>query len=316
MNKSSTIFLLLFLGLGLTFAGISDVQAKRFGGARSFGGKSVYSRPYRRSTMPARSASQQRAYQHNKAARQAMSRRGGFMGILGGLALGGLLGSLFFGGAFEGINFMDILIFGGLAYLLYKLFAGRSTASRPVYGRSGYDGQEYRGYDQDLSGKGERDDPAGFDTDVLFDKHNKQPKAGFSGIEDAGFPPQALPEDFQPEAFLAGAKSAFRQLQQAWDDRDLAEIRCLTTDKVFEEIQQQIKASDEINHTDVLKLDAELLDVREVGNGLEAVVLFDAIMREDTAGQAEQIREVWHFSKPVNGSTPTWYLDGIQQMED
>jgi predicted lipid-binding transport protein (Tim44 family) len=59
----------------------------------------------------------------------SFSKRGGLMGLLGGLALGGLLGSLFFGGAFENFNFMDILIFGGIAYLLYKLFAAK--AGRP-----------------------------------------------------------------------------------------------------------------------------------------------------------------------------------------
>jgi len=52
------------------------------------------------------------------------------MGMLGGLALGGLLGSLFFCGAFENINFMDILVFGGIAFLLYKLFAARKGAAQ------------------------------------------------------------------------------------------------------------------------------------------------------------------------------------------
>lgn len=320
MNKTSTIILTLFISLGLVFAGISDAEAKRFGGARSrsFGGKRAYSSPYRRSTMPARSASQQKAYQHNQAARQAMSRRGGLMGMLGGLALGGLLGALFFGGAFEGINFMDILIFGGLAYLLYRLFAGRAPASQPVYGRSGHDdaGQDYRSYGLDQNRNGLQDDPAGFDTDVLFGRNKKQPQAGFSGSEDAEFSQRALPAGFDPESFLTGAKAAFRQLQQAWGSRDLAEIRGLTTDKVFEEIQRQVEASDDLNDTEVLKLDAELLDVREVGNELEALVLFDAILREGAEQQAAQVREVWHFVKPVHSVRFTWYLDGIQQLED
>ena len=116
--------------------------------------------------------------------------------------------------------------------------------------------------------------------------------------------------------FLDGAKIAFANLQKAWDERDLAEIRGLTTDKVFAEIQDQLKASDTENRTEILKLEAELLEVREVGSELEAVVLFDTIMREDNDAQAGQVREVWHFIKPKVSIQPKWYLDGIQQLAD
>jgi predicted lipid-binding transport protein (Tim44 family) len=49
---------------------------------------------------------------------------------------------------------------------------------------------------------------------------------------------------------------------------------------------------------------------------LQATVLFDVIMREDNNAQPDQAREVWHFVKPKNSIQPTWYLDGIQQLED
>ena len=103
-------------------------------------------------------------------------------------------------------------------------------------------------------------------------------------------------------------------LQEAWDKRDLAQIRGLTTDKVFAEIQDQLRASNGNNQTDVLKVNAELLEVREDGSELEATVLFDCILRED-GGETEQVREVWHFIKPVNSKQTKWYLDGIQQLE-
>lgn len=113
----------------------------------------------------------------------------------------------------------------------------------------------------------------------------------------------------------SGKSTAYRYLQAAWDKRDLAAIRGLTTDKVFAEIQDQLRASDASNKTEVLKVNAELLEVREVGSELEATVLFDSIMREDD-GNTERVREVWHFSKPVSSKQPKWFLDGIQQLED
>lgn len=57
----------------------------------------------------------------NDAANPASSAKKGLMGgLLGGLLAGGLLAA-FFGGAFEGIQFMDILIMGLIAFVIFKL---------------------------------------------------------------------------------------------------------------------------------------------------------------------------------------------------
>jgi len=319
MKTPTAILTTLIISMTLILSGMPDAEAKRFGGARSFGGKSSFSSPYRRSTTSksTRSASQQKAYSQNQTARQGMSRRGGFMGILGGLALGGLLGSLFFGGAFENFNFMDILVFGGIAYLLFKLFAAKSGVRRqPAYNsqQTQYSSKEqYKPQSFDTSSQRRS---AGFDTDVLFGKDKKQQSgSSFDSDADADFEDDIIPADFNEADFLQGAKGAFKDLQQAWDNGELAEIRGLTTDKVFAEIQQQLQQSIEKNQTDVLKIDAELLSIREIGSALEAVVLFDAIIREDSNEQAEQVREVWHFIKSKNSIQPKWYLDGIQQLE-
>ncbi len=325
MNKLSSLFLTVVIAATLSFAGISDAEAKRFGGARSFGSTSKYSKSYNRkaSSPTQRTASQQQAYSKNQSARQTMSKRGGLMGLLGGLALGGLLGSLFFGGAFENFNFMDILIFGGIAYLLFKLFAAK--AGRPktssAYSRNNYDTPSHAEPldDSYQRSNSETTSNAGFDTDIFS---NKGKASNFSStsndhseeklIEDA----IVLPKDFDEQDFLTGAKGAFKMLQTAWDKRDLAEIRSLTTDKVFAEIQTQLKESDDANHTDILKIEAELLEIREIGNDMEAVVLFDTLMREELSAHPEQVREVWTFTKSKNSMQAKWYLDGLQQLED
>jgi predicted lipid-binding transport protein (Tim44 family) len=308
MNKKIGILATLLLSLTLILAGIHEAQAKRMGGGRSFGSKPSYSAPYQRSaepmgsSQPIRSPAQQQASVQNQAARQGLAGRGGMMGLLGGLALGGLLGSMFFGGAFEGLNMMDFLLFAGLAFLAYKLFASRARQSQPVAGTS-YDRSSH-----DIGGnQAPGNSSAGFNTDVLFGKG--QPAAGPQAA------PVAIPADFDQTSFLAGAESAYRYLQTAWDKRDLAAIRGLTTDKVFAELQDQLRATDVDNKTEVLKVNAELLEVREVGSELEATVMFDCIIREDE-GATDQVREIWHFTKPVSSKQPKWYLDGIQQLQD
>jgi predicted lipid-binding transport protein (Tim44 family) len=306
MNKYTGIIALL-IGLSLSLGGISDANAKRFGGGSSFGSRPSYSAPYQRSAAPpARPANQQQQQQaatQNPAANPVRNNRSGLMGILGGLALGGLLGSLLAGGGFNSINFIDILVFGGIAFLLYKLFAAKraGSAQQPAYHRTA--DNSYPPPQSNPAGR------AGFNTDILFG--NNRDAASESHHQSA-----AIPAGFDQQAFLAGAKIAFTNLQKAWDDRDFAEIRGLTTDKVFADIQDQLKASAAENRTEVLKLDAELLEVREVGAELEATVLFDTIMREDNAAHAQQVREIWHFVKPKVSIQPNWYLDGIQQLED
>jgi len=323
-------FATVLISFTLIIAATPDAEAKRFGGSRSFGGKSSYGSPFKRSSTSkssaTRSASQQQAYNKNQTARQGMSRRGGLMGMLGGLALGGLLGSLFFGGAFENFNFMDILIFGGIAYLLFKLFAAKAGARRqPAYSRASNNSQSSQSqYKPQPFKSSTQQRSADFDTDFLFNKDKKASDSSTTASsfsdnndkQDAAFEEHVVPEGFDEADFLAGATGAFNDLQKAWDKRELAEIRGLTTDKVFAEIQQQLQASTESNQTEVIKVDAELLSIREIGSDLEAVVLFDSVIREDDNAQAEQVREVWHFIKSKNSLQPKWYLDGIQQLEE
>lgn len=321
IKRYTGLFATVLIGLSLSLGGIQDAEAKRFGGGSSFGGKSAFSMPYKRSAaQPAKSPSQQQATNQNQTAKQQLAKRGGLMGMLGGLALGGLLGAMLFGGAFEGINFVDILMFAGIAFLLYKLFAAKAgSARKPAYSyeRSGYD---ETGSDNVANNAQPQvaNSSSAFNTDLLFkkDKFAETANAAMSYQQDADFNNPIVPAGFNEADFLAGAKNAYKSLQLAWDQRDLAEIRSLTTDKVFGEIQDQLKASSDENHTDILKLDAELLEVREIGQDLEAVVLFDAIMREDKDSQANQVKEIWHFTKTKNSIQPKWYLDGIQQLED
>lgn len=316
MNRKIGILATLFLSLALMLGYVHEAQAKRMGGGRSFGSKPSYSMPYQRSTTPSSpmsqpqpSPAQQQAAMQNQTARQGWANRGGMMGLLGGLALGGLLGSLFFGGAFENLNLVDMLVFAGIIYLLYRLFVARSRQSQPVtgspYGQSGPSAHENLYYRDKPS---QNNGPTGFNTDILFGK-------GGNGRVASQNYAVSIPANFDQAGFLRGAEGAYRYLQQAWDTRDLASIRGLTTDKVFAELQEQLRASNAVNKTEVLKVNAQLLDVREVGAMLEAAVLFDCLLREDE-GPTDQVREVWHFTKPVNSQQAKWFLDGIQQLEE
>jgi predicted lipid-binding transport protein (Tim44 family) len=306
MNKLPSLFFTLLITFALSISAIPDAEAKRFGSIKSFGSKSSYNKSFSRKSAP-KTASQQKAYNQNQSARQAMSKRGGLMGMLGGLALGGLLGALFFGGAFENINFMDLLIFGGIAYLLFKLFAAKKSRQQPqaAYNRSNHSTQQ---------------SSSPLDVENNYLRNSQQADADFdSGSHSEHFNSESTsnyPKDFDEKEFLEGAKGAYRMLQSAWDNKELAEIRGLSTDKVFAEIQYQMQEMEGENQTDVLKVEAQLLEIREAGSRLEATVLFDTLLREEKDARPQQVREVWTFIKQKSSQQPKWYLDGLQQLDD
>ena len=123
-----------------------------------------------------------------------------------------------------------------------------------------------------------------------------------------------LPASFDKDDFLKGAKMVFTRLQHSWDARDMDDIAQFTTPEVHEEIKQQAAQSPTPSRSELLLVNARILEVKEDEHGLLATVFFDVLMREEREGaQTEQVREIWHFlkSKEYGGM---WRLDGIEQV--
>lgn len=294
MTKILSSLITLILVSSLMLWPLQNAEAKRFGGGGSFGGKSSYGQKYQRSVERP---------QNTTGTAASTQRRGGFGGLLGGLAMGGLLAALFMGGAFENINFFDILILGLIAYMLFKLFARRGHERRQSMAPEGQTMQR------------------GFNTDLMFKSNSPTtlPSQQLHPGSASDEPVYQAPQGFHEGEFLQGANTAYRMLQQAWDEGELAEIRGLVTDKVFAEIQQQMQSRQGENRTELLSLDSRLLEIRTSAGVIEATVMFDALMREideehDLTQRPSQVKEVWHFIQPLNGLQPSWYLDGIQQL--
>lgn len=210
-----------------------------------------------------------------------------------------------------GFGWLGYLLLGGLGYLAYRFFFAKKNPTAPTLQPNYQRTSNEPAYSAPTGSTGSSAD---FNTDIMFKKGDSTVSS--SKVNLAKSQNTSTPAGFDSVVFLDDVKRRYMDLQQAWDARDFAEIRGLTTDKVFAEIQEQLKSSNETNETDILKLDADILEVRELSSEFEAVVLFDAIMREDDAGQANQVREVWHFVKSKSGFNANWMLDGIQQLED
>lgn len=64
--------------------------------------------------------------------------------------------------------------------------------------------------------------------------------------------------------------------------------------------------------TDVIDLDAEVLDVSEQGGSYIVSVRFTGTLREERDAAPAAFSEIWHLSKPAVGNDG-WRIAGIQQ---
>lgn len=299
-----SVFVVIFGSL----MGIAEVEAKRMGGGRSVGIQRAPVTQSAREAAPPRAPTaapaQQARPQTAPAAQPSGWRR--FMGPLAGLAAGIGLASLLshfgLGGDFAGL--LLAVLAAAVVFVLIRRFMG---SKRPAQRQDnmGYAtaGAPYAMRDaapvQNSSGV-----PGGFPGGVM---------GGAAAGAVAAAPVRNIPAGFDVEGFVRGAKVNFIRLQASYDAGDLADIREFTSPEMFAEIKLDLDGRGNAqNKTEVLNLDADLLDVSEEGARYLASVRFYGLLRED--GANTDFDEVWHLSKPREGNRG-WVLAGIEQVQ-
>lgn len=306
-------------------ASIDTAEAARFGGGRSAGSRAFMSRP----ATPPSSFTQQRAQAQRPqaAAQAAQPRRSGLMGMFGGLLAGTMLGSLLFGnGGFGGM--LSLLLIGGLIFLVFRMVAGARNAARQ---RQQDPSQGFQ--DTPFSRSAGQQPGFGFQTAAAGQQPNAMPASenqasqwemlrgdgissgpvGGGSSTDADSERVHIPGNFDVAEFTRGAKAAYARLNAAWDRRDLNDIAEFTTADFMAILREQAREDPNPGKTDILLINADLMDVHEDNGDQIASVFFNNVLREDN-GATEDVREVWHFVRSADG-TGNWKLDGIQQVQ-
>src|SRR5262249_44116557 len=121
-----------------------------------------------------------------------------------------------------------------------------------------------------------------------------------------------IPPNFDVDSITQEAKRNFLRLQDANDRGDLARLRQVTTQEMFDALKTDAGQRPGHQQTDVVRLDASLLELVTEGDLYWASVRFSGSIREDATAAAEPFEEIWNLCKPVNGSSG-WLLAGIQQ---
>ena len=123
----------------------------------------------------------------------------------------------------------------------------------------------------------------------------------------------ALPAGFDAPAFERIAKMIFIRMQAANDNADLNDLRTFTTPEMFATIKLDLQdRGSAAQQTDVVRVDAEVLEVASEAERQIVSVRFHGLIREEANGVAAPFDEVWHLVKPADGSRE-WAIAGIQQ---
>lgn len=281
------IFLALFTVFIAFALPIHDAEAKRFGGGRSSG--------MQRNALPQKQAAPQRSADSASAANSATSAPTGkrswlgpVAGLAAGLGLAALASHLGLGEEFANVLMLALLVMGGL--FLFRLL----TRRRP---QTAAPGMQYAG----MGGAGNMASLPASNVPSLI------PANAASA--------STLPAGFDAEAFTRQAKLNFIRLQAASDAANLDDIREFTTPEMYAEFKLQLAERGVANeHTEVMMLDAEVLDCVEEPKRYLVSVRFHGLIREEQEAPAVDFDEVWHLVKPVDGSGG-WVVAGIQQMQ-
>ncbi|WP_347251280.1 TIM44-like domain-containing protein [Legionella sp.] len=201
-------------------------------------------------------------------------------GMLGGLLIGSLLTSLFMGNGL-GSGLLSWLILGSIAFFIINFLRRKM--------QPGFQSAQTNAFKQNP-----------------FSNRSTQFYAG--NPSSSSF--TTYPAGFEPEAFLRDAKVKFIRLQAAYDQKNLQDLSDFTAPEVFAEITMQLEErGNELNKTEVLNLDAQLLDVSQQADSTMASVRFTGTLKEN--GEQTQLDEIWHFRQFFNNTA--WVVGGIQQ---
>ena len=122
-----------------------------------------------------------------------------------------------------------------------------------------------------------------------------------------------FPPDFEAEPFLQQAKMNFTRLQSAFDSGDTAMLRDVMTPEMFAEVGRDLAARGTHQPTQIVQLNAEILEVTSDNGFHWATVRFHGLTREDGVETPQALNEAWNLKKADDGSTG-WLLAGIQQL--
>ena len=292
-----------------------DVQAKRLGGGATSGMKRQTPPAQPAQSVPAKPADAAAqtptgaAAAAPAAAAPKRSWLGPIAGLAAGLGLAALMSHLGLGAEFGSLLTMLLLAVVGVVVVRFLM---RRFASGAVSGAGNRgpalatpQGMQFSGPTSG-SGTSSSGSGPGSGSSALA---AQQPVAA-QQTSTAGFPP-----GFDAAGFERIAKMIFIRMQAANDTGDLADLRQFATPEMFAAFKLELQdRQGSAQQTDVVRLDAQVLEFAQEDDRQIVSVRFHGLIREEKDAPASSFDETWHLTKPLDGSRE-WAIAGIAQNE-
>lgn len=301
MNRLTVASLALLLSLALP---AYDAQAKRLssgGMKRSVPTQTAPQSPPPQ-TPPQQSAAPQQAATPKPAAPMAQapaaapkrSWLGPLAGLAAGIGLAALASHLGFGAELG--QFMTLLLLVIVGFVVLRFVMRRFAAPRPATTFAGA--------------------TAGAGSDASAGSASGWSPAATAAPASvsAAAPSSAAPavDGFDAQGFEKIAKQVFIRMQAANDAGDQADLRRFTTPQMYASIQQELlERGQAVQRTDVLQLDARVVDVTTEDGQQIVSVRFWGLIREASEQAAQDFDEIWHLVRTPGNEA--WQIAGIQQ---
>ena len=310
------IFAVMAAVLFLSITVLELTAEARAGGGRSSGsrGSRSYSSPAAKNTQP----SQSRQQMAPAPSPLQQSAGGGFMrsmagGIMGGLLGGMLFSSLGFAGAGGtggmngggGIGLFEIILIGGLCYLIYRFIKKKREESAPVTINSGYQ----RGAVTPIP--------------TTFEPVTPEVNDVATGIGHV----RQMDSSFDETHFNDMVMDIFFKVQGAWMNRSLDPVAGLLTDDMRQMMQEDVNRLLQDNQVNRLEnIAVRKVEVAEVwqesGQDYITALIYANLLdytTEATSGavvagsktEPVKFEEYWTFTRPVGNNQ--WRLSAISQ---
>jgi predicted lipid-binding transport protein (Tim44 family) len=329
MKRTTILTLAAFAVLTLTLNGIAD--ARRMGGGGNFGAQRSVplqkaapapAAPAGNAASPSSPPPSQPAAPASASAPKAPPAAapgtapsgtsrwlGPIAGIAAGLGLAALMSHLGLSEGFGTILLLGLVIFAG--FFVLRMFLGRrQTSGAPL---------QYSG----AAASANSSAPSAFTPSAPSAPSWRIPStselAAQSGSASAtealavGATRKTLPQGFDAAAFATEAKRKYIEIQRSYDDADRAALSSVMTADMATEIGRELDKRGLHHPTEIVTLDADVLDVSTEEDKYWISVRFTGQVKEDGEPLPHSIDEVWNLTKPVKGGSG-WLLAGISQV--
>ena len=309
--KNWLLALAVVVGSTMALAPI-DADARRFGGGKSSGMQRAAPPP----AMPTKPAQATPNAAPNAGAAAAAGKRswmGPIAGLAAGLGLAALMSHLGLGEQFANMIMLALLAVVAIVAVRWLM---RRMGPPQAASRTGDLAAAGPGRPLDAPvNAAPRAEPAAAmqrsaDSGAVLAADGKTLLSSFGAPAAAA----ALPAGFDRDGFERIAKMIFIRMQAANDTGDLNDLRAFTTPEMFAVVKLDLQERGGTGQTtDVVKVDADVLDVAQEGQQQIVSVRFHGQIREDVGAPAADFDEVWHLVR--FGDQPNWAISGIQQRQ-